>query len=107
MVAGGVVGEVVPTRHPRPSAGVVEVVARADFFPSSCASGLFPCTSLETSGVSRFSVVDVHQDVCLTSELCPALQLEEHRHALVHGEFVTSAPLDLPLVDYCPDIVFE
>ena len=42
MVAEGVVGEVVPTSHPRPSAGVVEVVARADFCPSSCASGLFP-----------------------------------------------------------------
>ena len=107
MVAVGVVGGVVPTRHPRPSAGVVEVVAGAGFCPSSCASGLFPCTSLETSGVSRFSVVDVHQDVCLTSELGPAFQLEEHRHALVHGEFVACAPFDLPLVDYCPDIVSE
>ena len=107
MVAEGVVEEAVPTRHPRPSEGVVEVGAMDDFCPSSCASGLFPYIALETSGVSRFSVVEVHQYVCLTGELCPALQLKEHRHALVHGEFVTSASLDLPLVDYCPDIVCE
>ena len=42
MVAEGVAGEAVPTSHPRPSEGVVEVVVRADFCPSSCASGLFP-----------------------------------------------------------------
>ena len=70
------------------ASAVVEVVAGAGFCPSSCASGLFPCTSLETSGVSRFSVVDVHQDVCLTSEAGPAFQLEEHRHAFIYCEFV-------------------
>ena len=86
MVAEGVAGG--GAHEPSPSiGGVVEVVVRADF-ALLLAPRDYSHDLLETSGVSRFSVVDVYQEVCLTSELCPALQLEEHRHAFIYCEFV-------------------